>query len=607
MQDLQEELELLGIIYETAVDPAVWPVIIDVLSDMLEQPDNVHVLPIHKKYTSVEPVQNHGKRTTSLESSRLHRLSGYFSRAIDIKKQYRQLEDSLHAVSNIVDKLPVAIILFDTEGNIVLSNHKANDILRESHFISLRNGMFCCKDGHAQTQIRNYFSKIAHIDSTEQNENDLIETIRFDNNTAPEMMSGLLFPFSHNTLQPQLKNHVALIISGALPGDSIHEKTIQDLFGVTPAEASLMKQLSLGRTADQIADEKHVSINTIKSQLKSIFLKTGTSKQQEVIKLVVTSPAIYNDRNHRPTSIHHTDHICVPNKEEVISLSDGRLLSYAEFGDKDGIPLLYLHSALGCRFEISPNRSSLTKLGIRLIVPERPGIGKSSPLIGRSVLDWVDDCSELLDHLRLPTTNVLGYSVGANYALALAYKIPHRLSRVTIVSPSLPFNNNEYLNQLTPNYRLFVALGRYLPSMALRLFERMIRKANANPDKFFDKVISGERNDYVSQIPELRSMRIQCIKEIGYHGIHSCPWEMLLLVKPLGFSYNDINHPISIWQGTNDQESPYYRVKKMLSAPNYHLHTLHDEGHQILFKFWHGILKTTTHSSLSSPEFAGMV
>ena len=39
------------------------------------------------------------------------------------------------------------------------------------------------------------------------------------------------------------------------------------------------------------------------------------------------------------------------------------------------------------------------RAGVRLISPDRPGIGLSDPLAGRNMLDWADDIAELLDQL----------------------------------------------------------------------------------------------------------------------------------------------------------------------------------------------------------------
>ncbi len=63
-------------------------------------------------------------------------------------------------------------------------------------------------------------------------------------------------------------------------------ETLQAIFGLTKAEARLAIELACGQTLEDIADEHGVSISTARVQLKSIFAKTGTSRQAELVALL---------------------------------------------------------------------------------------------------------------------------------------------------------------------------------------------------------------------------------------------------------------------------------------------------------------------------------
>ncbi len=62
--------------------------------------------------------------------------------------------------------------------------------------------------------------------------------------------------------------------------------TLQAVFGLTKAEARLACELACGDTIEDIAEEHGVSISTARVQLKSIFAKTGTSRQAELVALL---------------------------------------------------------------------------------------------------------------------------------------------------------------------------------------------------------------------------------------------------------------------------------------------------------------------------------
>jgi DNA-binding CsgD family transcriptional regulator len=63
-------------------------------------------------------------------------------------------------------------------------------------------------------------------------------------------------------------------------------QTVSAIFGLTPSEARLLLGLSNGQTLKQYADDSHVTQNTVRTHLKSLFAKTKTSKQSDLIRLM---------------------------------------------------------------------------------------------------------------------------------------------------------------------------------------------------------------------------------------------------------------------------------------------------------------------------------
>jgi pimeloyl-ACP methyl ester carboxylesterase/1-acyl-sn-glycerol-3-phosphate acyltransferase len=104
-----------------------------------------------------------------------------------------------------------------------------------------------------------------------------------------------------------------------------------------------------------------------------------------------------------------------------ISLRDGRTLAFMDRGPHTGTPILYFHGFQGSRLEgLAGLDDILAKLEVRLIVPDRPGIGLSTPARDRTVIGWVTDVHQLTEQLLGPGAafSILGFSAGATYALA---------------------------------------------------------------------------------------------------------------------------------------------------------------------------------------------
>jgi DNA-binding CsgD family transcriptional regulator len=66
---------------------------------------------------------------------------------------------------------------------------------------------------------------------------------------------------------------------------------LQGLFGLTAAEASIAAMLSEGGSIDEIAARQRITRNTARVHFKSIFAKTGTSRQAQLVALILRSVA----------------------------------------------------------------------------------------------------------------------------------------------------------------------------------------------------------------------------------------------------------------------------------------------------------------------------
>lgn len=78
---------------------------------------------------------------------------------------------------------------------------------------------------------------------------------------------------------------------------------VRTLFGLTGAEADLAIALCAGKTVDDAAGERGTSIHTVRTQLKSIFQKTGTNRQTDLVSMLLASPAYVMSGDARPTPL----------------------------------------------------------------------------------------------------------------------------------------------------------------------------------------------------------------------------------------------------------------------------------------------------------------
>ena len=65
------------------------------------------------------------------------------------------------------------------------------------------------------------------------------------------------------------------------------KSTLRQAFGLTDAEVEVALALSCGRDIEEIAQMRGVLPGTIRNQVKSIFAKTNTRRQAELVALLL--------------------------------------------------------------------------------------------------------------------------------------------------------------------------------------------------------------------------------------------------------------------------------------------------------------------------------
>src|SRR4051794_6517972 len=169
--------------------------------------------------------------------------------------------------------------------------------------------------------------------------------------------------------------------------------------------------------------------------------------------------------------------------ERLLRLSGGCALTYAVLGDEHAGDTIIVLDGPGSRGLARAAALAAERLGIRLVAPDRPGFGGSTPQPGRRFRDVAVDLLELADAPRAETFGVLGQSGGTPYALALAAAAPDRVRRVTFTGALSPLGEPDALQDVAGPMRGPFALARRAPWLLRPLFRIAAGSVRRNPEK----------------------------------------------------------------------------------------------------------------------------
>jgi Predicted hydrolases or acyltransferases (alpha/beta hydrolase superfamily) len=281
-------------------------------------------------------------------------------------------------------------------------------------------------------------------------------------------------------------------------------------------------------------------------------------------------------------------------------MPDGRRLAYTEWGLPDGKPVLYFHGSPGSRLWC-PDEKATSAARVRLIMPDRPGIGRSDPLEGRTLADWPNDVEVLADALQMSSFAVVGVSAGGPYAAACAALIPGRLSGVAIVSSVAlaKYNWAERPNaeeEWSTEQRAEFDLAQKDPAAAAQLaaehFADEVNRLEEHPELIHKELEAAEGDRWFFEDASRTAIFDAHIRETWRQGLDAIKWELIDVFLPWGFRLADISIPVNIWHGSQDPWVKQEHIDFQASTiPKCSLVTWPDSGHLGFVKHWNDILE----------------
>jgi pimeloyl-ACP methyl ester carboxylesterase len=244
--------------------------------------------------------------------------------------------------------------------------------------------------------------------------------------------------------------------------------------------------------------------------------------------------------------------------EDFVPLQEGGVIAFEEYGDPNGVPVLFCHGWPSSRTMAQLTDAAARDLGIRTVSPDRPGISGSSLKPDRELSDWPSVARQLVDHLGIDAFHVLGVSGGAPYAYATAAAMPGRVRGVAIVSGATPIVDFAQREGLLLLYRWMLALYRTRPQLLRRLFCLARPILSVRPPvrlrPLLLKILMLRPCDEESLRDSAAFEAVFESQRRAWRGsAEGVMADAQIYAKPWGFPIEQVGVPIRLWHGKEDR------------------------------------------------------
>jgi non-heme chloroperoxidase len=135
-------------------------------------------------------------------------------------------------------------------------------------------------------------------------------------------------------------------------------------------------------------------------------------------------------------------------RSRFMTLNSGIEVSYCEWGNPKGLPMLMLHGFTDSCWSFQPLAKRLPA-SIRAIALSLRGHGDSArPTDGYTVAQFAQDAADTLDHLKIGRAVVLGHCMGSLVAQQMAVLFPERVSALVLIGAMRSLKGNTAVEEL---------------------------------------------------------------------------------------------------------------------------------------------------------------
>jgi DNA-binding CsgD family transcriptional regulator len=193
------------------------------------------------------------------------------------------LDDIAPGLAEALNRLDQGVFLVDADARVVFASTVAKELLAERRRLWLGGGVLRAQSAAETIALHRLIARYSKNEVCADADGSMLPSCRI----GDPPLSLLLVPLRGQPAQCRQ----TVVIFVADPAKAVLPSTIQlrDHFGFTAAEAALALQIVSGNGLKACAQRLGVTLATARTHLRHIFEKTGTSRQAELVRLILSS------------------------------------------------------------------------------------------------------------------------------------------------------------------------------------------------------------------------------------------------------------------------------------------------------------------------------
>ena len=224
------------------------------------------------------------------ERELLNSLVPHLKRALRIHSRLESVSSEKELYAQAVSQLAVATYFLNDKGHLVEANPMGERLLAANRGISLSAGKLTLERSVDTQKLKSAID--AALNARVRGDTVFAQAMPVYDHTGECQLGLTVRPLAvKRHRETEAEAVIAVFVSDSNARVEAPQASLTQLFGLTPAESRLATALANGLSLDEASANLHISRNTARAHLRSIFSKTGVSQQTQLVSLILKSVA----------------------------------------------------------------------------------------------------------------------------------------------------------------------------------------------------------------------------------------------------------------------------------------------------------------------------
>jgi DNA-binding CsgD family transcriptional regulator len=223
------------------------------------------------------------------EKSLMMRIYPHLKVALEIYERSRRQYLENNAYIKAIDQLAFGVVILNERGHVIRVNETASRMMKESQLLRVVGNHLQAGEPEHEIQVANAIKAILGTNGAAS----AAGSLKISAEQPSRSLYMLLKPIQETTPEPGgPPAGVAIFLSVDKLQHNVSIEAFAKLYHISRAEMALVTELLDGASIIEASATLGISENTARVQLRSVFTKTDTHRQTDLIRLVLTSLAI---------------------------------------------------------------------------------------------------------------------------------------------------------------------------------------------------------------------------------------------------------------------------------------------------------------------------